>query len=395
MKTYKLKIVAALITLFFVSSCNDKLDVTDPDAISDELSLSNDKNVKSTLLGAYDGLSQSGLFGGEVLLNSELLASNGEVVFSGTFNDPADIWRKIMTTTNGDVSTFWIESYNTINVCNNVLSALDVVNEDDRDQVEGEALFLRGLTYFELVKYFGQPYSAGNSSSNLAVPLMLVDDRNSLEQPDRATVEEVYTQILEDLTTAESQLAEGQVSGRASKEVAAAILSRVYLQMANYAEARDAANRVIESDVYSLNNSYAACFNNATTNEDIFDIPVLTQDGVNSMQTYYAATTEGGRGDVEVQQEHLDLYTSDDERLDLFYIDESTDEIRVGKWVYLYGNVKIVRLAEMYLTRAECNFRLATAIGDTPLNDVNLIRDRAGLTDLGTVDLAQILHERR
>jgi hypothetical protein len=49
----------------------------------------------------------------------------------------------------------------------------------------------------------------------------------------------------------------------------------------------------------------------------------------------------------------------------------------------------------MYLTRAECNFELGTSVGDSPLNDINAIRTRAGLTDLGSVDLADILLERR
>ena len=54
----------------------------------------------------------------------------------------------------------------------------------------------------------------------------------------------------------------------------------------------------------------------------------------------------------------------------------------------------VIRLAEMYLTRAEANFRQGTTVGATPLADVNLIRRRAGLPDLTTVDLAAILKER-
>ncbi|NBW36739.1 MAG: RagB/SusD family nutrient uptake outer membrane protein [Cytophagia bacterium] len=388
----KILLVAATL---LVTACEDKLDLTDPNNAEDKFALATDTNVKSTLIGAYNNLSAGAFFGGNTLRNSELMAANDEIVFSGTFNDVSDLYRKEMIAANSDVANMWIAAYATINTVNNVLSALNVVNEEDRDQVEGEALFLRGLSYFELIQFFAQPYSAGGAATNLGVPIRLVEDRNSTRPVGRATVQQVYDLIIDDLTTAESQLAEGPVSGKATAEAAAAVLSRVYLQMANYTEARDAADRAISSGNYELVDRIDLCFEGPTTSEDIFNIPVSEVDGVNNMVTFFAASAFGGRGDIEVQDSHLNLYESGDERLDLFYIDPSTDDIRTGKWTNQFGNVKIIRLAEMYLTRAECNVRLGTSVGDSPLNDVNLIRERAGLTPLGAVTLADILNERR
>ncbi|GIV37342.1 MAG: membrane protein [Cyclobacteriaceae bacterium] len=390
-----IKKICFFILLSGLMACEDKLELTDPNNTGDAIALSNDKNVKTTLNGAYDALSAGALFGGNTLRNSELLAAGEDVVFSGTFNDVADIYRKQIIALNADAAALWTSGYRVINIANNVLSALSVVNEADRDQVEGEALFLRGIVLFELVKFFAQPYSAGNTNTNLGVPIMLVEDRNSTALVPRRTVQEVYDQIISDLTTAEGKLPEGPRPGKATKEAAAAFLSRVYLQMGNYAEARDAANRVIQSGIYSLLNNYASCFNGGTTPEDIFDIPVSTVDGVNNMHTFYASTSNGGRGDVEIQSAHLLKYEAGDERLALFYIDTGTGETRTGKWVNQFGNVKIVRLAEMYLTRAECNFRLSTNVGADPLDDVNEIRDRVGLASLtGPLTLSDILRER-
>jgi hypothetical protein len=59
-----------------------------------------------------------------------------------------------------------------------------------------------------------------------------------------------------------------------------------------------------------------------------------------------------------------------------------------------FGDVPVIRLAEMFLTRAECNFRLSTTTGATPLDDVNRIRTRAGLAPLATVSLSNITRER-
>lgn len=406
MKTNTIKLILLTILLYIGSGCDDQLDLADPNnALTDE-TYTSDKGVKLALIGAYNALSDDDYFGGSTQRNSELMAANDEVVFSGTFNDVSDIFRKEITSPNNDVASLWIEAYNTINISNNILNAMSVVNEADQEQVQGEALFLRGISYFELVKYFALPYSAGNTITNLAVPLMLEADINSLEQKPRNTVEEVYTQIVSDLTEAEALLAEGPNPGKATKEAAAAFLSRVYLQMAGddsnvttsnafYALARDAADRAISTGNYELTSTVAEAFAEGSSSEDLFDIPVSTVDGTNNLNVFYASATNGGRGDVEVMPSHLALYEVDDERADLFYIDDATDETRVGKWIYQFGNVKVIRLAELYLTRAECNERLGTTVGDTPLNDVDLIRGRAGLGSIGTATLAAILQERR
>ncbi|MEX2364456.1 MAG: RagB/SusD family nutrient uptake outer membrane protein, partial [Balneolaceae bacterium] len=119
------------------------------------------------------------------------------------------------------------------------------------------------------------------------------------------------------------------------------------------------------------------------------------QDGVNSMFTFYSADS---RGDVDIEQAHLDEYEALDDRLNLFYSDPADGAIRSGKWNDgTNGNVNIIRLAEMYLTRAEGNFRLGEDVGDTPLNDINEIRDRVNLPLLLEIelDLDAILNERK
>jgi len=381
--------------LISFSACEDELELTDPNNTGDAIALSNDKNVKSTLTGGYNALSSGNLFGGNTFRNSELVAAGDEIIFSGTFNDVADIYRKSMITANADGANLWIAGYNTINVANNVLSALSVVNVDDRDQVEGEALFLRGVSLFELVLMYAKPFSAGNAGSNPGVPILLVDDRNSTSAFPRATVQEVYDQVVADLVAAEGLLLEGPDPGKATKEAAAAFLSRVYLQLGDYANARDAANRAITSGNYTLRPTVSSVFNGSSTSEDIFDIPVSAVDGVNNMVTFYASALNGGRGDIEVQAAHLSLYEAGDARRNLFYIDSGTGDTRVGKWTNRFGSVKVIRLAEMYLTRAESNQRLGTSVGATPLSDVNTIRSRANLTALGAATLPAILNERR
>lgn len=69
--------------------------------------------------------------------------------------------------------------------------------------------------------------------------------------------------------------------------------------------------------------------------------------------------------------------------------------MRSGKWNNKFGVINLFRLAEMYLTRAECNYRLGTTTGATPLDDYNAIHTRAGLPAATSATLDDILLERR
>src|SRR5690606_11830721 len=64
------------------------------------------------------------------------------------------------------------------------------------------------------------------------------------------------------------------------------------------------------------------------------------------------------------------------------------------KWYNYFDNIPVVRLTELYLMRAECNFRVGTSIGADPLDDINVLRDRAGIEELEDLTLDAILLER-
>lgn len=394
-----LKTIFILASTFAFISCDDELDLRPPQEADADLALSSDANVKTVLIGAYDALSGADLLGGNTQRNAELLGQVSHIQFSGTYNAPSEIWRKDMTTVNLDVTEMWIDGYDVINTTNNIISAIEVVDEDDQDRVSGEAHFLRGLMYFELVKFFAKPYSAGNVNDNLGVPLVLTPTVGLSDEDfvSRASVNDVYNQVISDLQTAESKLPTDN-GVYANKAAAAAILSRVYLQQAQYASARDAANRAIShSDgIYSLGSNYTSLFNNsANSSEDIFAIQVTTQDGVNNMQLFYASPAYGGRGDIEIQPAHLALYDNSDLRLNLYYSDPSTGETRTEKWVNQFANVPFIRLSEMYLTRAEGNIRLGESVGDNPADDLHLIRQRAGLPFIASPTVDDVTLERR
>jgi hypothetical protein len=170
----------------------------------------------------------------------------------------------------------------------------------------------------------------------------------------------------------------------------------------NYAAAGDAANRVIAGSGKTLNPDFTKLWftfiNNGGANptEYIFSFTVTAQDGANSLNTYFGRNVgiagTAGRSDCKIKAAHIALYETGDVRKTFFALSGGNNYTR--KHLDRYGNVPIVRLAEMYLTRAEANFRNSTAVGAAPLNDLNLIRTRAGLPGLSSIDLAAITKER-
>ncbi len=395
----KIKILSLAVLAAMAVSCNKELNIDPTGSLSEQQALNTDAKVKKVLNGTYDAVSDDDLWGGDLQLFSELLAANGEIRWEGTYNQPDEIWQKSIITTNSFVRDTWLQGYKAINNANNVIAAINVVNSADQNRVKGEALFLRGSMFFELVKLYAKPYSAGGVTSNPGIPIVLTPTK-AIDQSSyvaRSTVEQTYTQIISDLTAAEG-LVDSYNDVYANKAVVAGMLSRVYLQMAKYPEARDAANRAINYATaagFTLTGTYAAAFNNTTnSSEDLFAIQITPQDGTNAMQLYWSIPDYGGRdGDVTITSAHLNLYNALDQRLAMFYI--GNGDWRSGKWKLQYRNLPIMRLSELYLTRAEANFRAGTAIGATPVADVNRTHQRAGLPAFVVVTLADILKERK
>jgi hypothetical protein len=397
-KIYK-NILPALLSVILITSCSDKLEVDPVTSVDGNEAIKTSSDVEGLLVGAYNALSDGDLYGGNVLRDAELIADDfegdSEIFWDGTFVAPGEIWTKAMLVTNDQAQATWLDAYATINICNLVLSNLDLVTEDRRDRIEGEAKFIRGTVYFELVRTFSRTWTDGDPSANPGVPIVLTPTilENAYDKIGRGTVAGVYTQVIADLEDASTLLPDDN-GFFASRFAALGMLSRVYLMQNEYTLARDYANQVITEGSFELEENYEDIFNltsPGTSAEDIFSIQVTTQDGINNMNTFFASSDYGGRGDIYIEQAHFDLYEEGDERLSLFYDDE-----RTGKWKNQFGSLNILRLAEMYLTRAEANFRLETAEGATPAEDVNTVRSRVELPDLDaeTLTLEDILKER-
>ncbi|MGV8813602.1 MAG: RagB/SusD family nutrient uptake outer membrane protein [Gelidibacter sp.] len=396
MKTYNILLFFSVVLV----SCSSKLDIDPKQSLTPESALSSAENIQNLLVGAYDLAGQNTLFAGDYTLASELLANSGELAFRGTYLGPAEFNRKQVTSGNSFVRDYWVYSYAVSNQVNLVLEGLDKFDDpDEASRVEGEAKFLRAAVYFNLVKFFALPYKADTQNSQLGVPIVIsaVSDASQITYPSRNSAQEVYDFVVSDLNAAVDLLPENN-SFYADKYAAQALLARVYLQMGKYEGARDASNNVIKNSGYSLTADYPSAFNNeSNSTEDVFAWQITTQDGLNDMTTFWATRIYGGRsltGDVTIEPPYFTNFSdNNDQRSKFFYAGNGT--LLSTKWQNQFANVPYIRLAEMYLIRAEANFRLATELGATPLEDINLIRKRSNATLFNSITLDTIISERK
>ncbi len=421
MKTkYILRLSMVLFLALSWTSCDDFLDIQPQQSMDSDEALSTPENIKSTLVGAYLEARSRWLFGSQFNEYAELLATDGHMQHVGSHRQPQEMIEKNINANNSYVESSWIRAYALINTVNNVLSVIDVLDEADQDRVRGEALFLRGITYFELTRLWGLPYVNGQENDQPGVPLVLEPTMGAEDAVPvaRNTVEDCYAQVLEDLVAAR-ELLPGSNGIFANSYAASAFLARVYMQMSDFDSAAEEADRIITEGHHDLHASPMAAFNNnEATSEDIFTLQNSLTSNTIWLMERYGSLNGLGRGDYEFTQDFIDLFHEDDRRghlqedtypsytnenvTNMYYIGVGAIRnggINTAKWADYYTVIPLVRLAEMYLVRAEANAELEASgqqiVGEVaPLDDVNTIRERADAPPLSVADLADIRMER-
>ena len=416
MKKYKL--ITLLLGLFIVISCEEQLNVVPEDNVASNTVFNSLATINGTVVGIYSK-NQSGDLNGNPQLMSDFMADN--VNFVGSFPTLQEVDQFETLATNTTIDNVWLDAYELIGAANNVIKNLPEVNTEDvtglteetKSIFVAEAKFLRALTYFQLVNLFAQPYQV-SSGSNLGVPLVTQPFEGgdiSEFQLERSTVNEVHAFIEQDLLDAAAILPVDNAL-RAESGAARALLARLYLYREQWTEAASLANQVISSGEYSLAATYDFYDDNPGSPENIFSVINTPTDGPQdesvpgSDEVYvnFYNPSPGGRGDAPFSQDLIDAFNAEPGDLRFSTLSQAAfdaqnnDTFFTTKYPDVVNNASdgmVLRMTEMYLIRAEANFRAGTTTGDTPLNDINVLRARAGLGALGAVDLDAINLERR
>lgn len=386
----KLVRVALLGTLGLASaSCDKILDQQPQNALDSTQVFTDLAGANAALTGVYGGLTSSNYYGLRYPVMADLLADN--LAHLGTFPSFAEFKNRNIQTNNAEVQAMWAAIYVTINRANNVIEYVPAVSgilDADKKRLVAEAKFLRALSYFDLVRYWGD------------VPLVLAATKQadvSLNVA-RTPANAVYDQVKLDLDAAEADLAEGTAS-RANKSAARALKARLALYRGQYADAATLADQVIATTKFTLLPVYRDNFEAKNTAEAIFEVnfDIITQS---QYAFFMFPGSRGGRNEVgPVGTTLLTAYETGDARKNAsisngtFTVNNQTIPANVGI-KYTKANpgeddYRVLRLAEVILIGAEAKAQTNDLVGARTL--LNRIRTRAGLTASTAATQADLL----
>ncbi len=375
-----------LLLFIFITAC-DVLDVEPYHSIPADQAITNKSDVESAINGVYSSLQAVGYYGRNYLVAGDLAADNLD--WTGTTAGYNQIDNNTILADNVIVEGMWSAMYSTINRVNYVIAALpDVVKTDenmnDADALyyEAELRFIRALAHFDLVRMFGPV------PIRTAIATIEDDDLNVPRMP----VNDVYTQVFDDLEFATQHIRENIIRGKASKAAVDALTARAALFHHAFSQseemlvkASEAATRLIDQPNLQLEHEFARLFDGNPNSESIFEVNFGEQDR-NRLAEYFFPTALSGRREFAPTEDLYDAYHDNDTRRDVSIALDGNNlygfkyhDIETGT-----DNVYVFRLAEMYLVRAEV--LLLKGEEQPALDDINTIRLRAGLTALNTTD---------
>ncbi|MGK6350038.1 RagB/SusD family nutrient uptake outer membrane protein [Parapedobacter sp. DT-150] len=273
------KYILLLVLLFTMGSCHHMLEVEPHTFSSDATYYQNESQFLRAVNGAYGSLQE--LYTADYYwAMTEMVADNTNYQFDESdrgAQQREEIDEFLITSTNNYVNNTWNLLYRNIQQTNVILGRIDAVEFSDeavKTRYKGEAQFLRALQYFHLVRLFGP------------VPLVLdeISDPESAFSEGRASVDEVYNQILADADAAVANLPEsytGPDVGRATKGAALTLLGEVHLTLQHFDEAAAALQQVLELG-YALLPDYADNFDPAFKNNAESVFAIQFDDGLQS-----------------------------------------------------------------------------------------------------------------
>lgn len=427
MKRHNYIYLAAVVAVSSFSSCKKDFLTQDPEAnVTGQSFYQTESQIRDAVNGAYNALLPMGSnssgggrageggahFAGGYWIFGEMRSDNTTFQYNPTNRGDEQAWfidKFIIGSTYEPVRNYWRQNYRAIFRNNDVLDHIDAVSMDaaKKNQYTGEMKFLRGFHYFNLARQFG------------GVPLRLKATASPEEAKSegRATAEQVYTQIVADLTDAAGGLPKsytGADVGRATEGAARTLLAKVYMTQQKFAEALTELRKV-ETLGYALLSNYADIFSPTNKNnaESIFEIQYLgTRTDLSSNYIYQfapidsrnkiipdatLATAGGGVGFNIPTSDLLSAYQANDLRKEasigtLTYEPFGAPTVTVPyAKKYNFGivtpghtnvNFMVLRYADVLLMIAEClNETGNSAEALTYLNMVHA-HSRTGLTPL-------------
>lgn len=280
-----------------LSSCKKFLDQTSPNDVAQENMFQDANSLESARIGMYNTLQNVYYYGGYFPLMVDAYSDNGA---TGGYDSPDvnELGDKTLTSANIYVQNTWIAIYNTIYTANQILANVDAIDDPTlsdkiRNDIKGEALAIRALAHFDLLRMFGEHW---NLASEYGIPVVkqVVEPTTFIG---RSSVAESYDAITGDLVEAQSLIQNDDYRSDPAAFKGAmfmtlnavnALLARVYLYKKDFTQADSYATEVIDAGYASLleAGSFNQIYTSKLSAEAIFELVFNGQD----RSQYNAAT---------------------------------------------------------------------------------------------------------
>lgn len=408
-------VIVVILCLFFVK-CHDDLKEEPFAQFAPEVILTSEKGLSSVLTAAY-GESQFQMFAGATI---NYLGEGPTDIFLQTGGGQNINAQPLLDFTWDSqhpwIGNMWYKSYRAIRDANLFLNNVEGVEfvENNKNELLGEAKFLRAFAYYQLYGWFGP------------VPIVTGEEEDLFLA--RATEEDMRTFIETELKEAAELLPPTQAEyGRATKGAALAALTKYYLNTRQWEKTAGTAKQVMDLGIYDLVEDYASIFTveNEGNKENIYVHPATRISGFGntwmalSRPPNYPITSN--QANFAAQFRYYDSFVNtfdpEDERRALFLTEYTTNQ---GKEVVLLGNDNsrsfkfndensnganqgndfvLIRFADILLARAEALYHLE-GLTQEVLGLINRVRKRADvevvtISDFGDISFSDFLLEER
>ncbi len=375
-----------VILLLLQVSCDDFVNIDPPrtDIVRTSV-FSEGSTAEAAVVDLYISLRDGFGGGSESSVTAMTALSSDEWEWYGVSTSRLAFENNEIPESNPYIEAMWSSAYTVVYKANAVLEGLERsdIGEMLREQLRGEALFVRAFTYFYLVNLWGD------------VPLVTSTSHAVNNKLQRFPSAQVYDQIVQDLLEAQALLAEQPDAGkiRASRAAATTLLARVYLYLGDWENAEVEATRVIDSKLYSLETDLNRVFS-ISSSEAILQLWHISYPWEAVTFLIHPALDAPLYGSMRY------TYLSSFEENDLRYANWINEYAAATTTFYGANKYKsfetppqdystVLRLAELYLIRAEALAHQDDVPGS--VEDLNIIRSRAGLSSTGVTTKEEIL----
>jgi SusD family. len=407
----------AALCVVILPSCNDFLTVNPTNQAPAGTAISTAADAKVMINGLMRQLTSSSYYGRNFQLYGDVRGGDVTLVSLGRGNDALYIYNH--SASSNSYSGFWSQGYYCMLQINNLIANITRIESEGNGSAaltdyKGQALTLRALLYFDLVRLYGKPYTEDNGASfGVPMPLEVLDVYTQMQ---RSTVAENYNQIVKDLTDAAPMLSKNLSNGFVNYYANRALLSRAYLFMGRAADALAPAEEIINSGRYRLyaNNEWVASWAREFGSESIFELGLYQDEadlGTGSLGYYFIrqGKRSNAMGWFMASDFFLDRLGADpgDVRWGIMEYDEIS-ATRLGSCNKYIGNsagagdkgsasavnIKVVRLSEIYLIAAEAAFATDKAKAAGYLNEIRKRSPNLEPATAANITLDMILDER-